>query len=140
MEQENQPLPKFTLDDLLHKLDEINLAYVEEQKDTAILYKDSVKAQMHELYGIITRHKTKLESIDPAMDMAAHEKIIADAIGTEKIQFYVAGVQLIEDGILQGTSLYSTMIKAKGIRDIMNRKFAELRVQHEAKILQYPVY
>lgn len=52
----------------------------------------------------------------------------------------VHGVQVWEKGICVGTALYSTMSAARHVKDILNRKYAELKVEHEAKIILYPVY
>lgn len=58
----------------------------------------------------------------------------------DKIAFHVAGLQLIENNVIKGTALYQKMHSARVRRDILNKKFADLNVKHEAKIIQYPVY
>jgi hypothetical protein len=58
----------------------------------------------------------------------------------EKPQFYVHGVQLWQNGKLAGTSCYSTMSKARSIKNTLNQEFARLKVNHEAKIMMYPVF
>ncbi len=70
--------------------------------------------------------------------------VIVDKDGNTVIsttpQYTVFGVQIWEHGHNVGTALYSTMPKARSVADILNRKYAELQVDHEAKIMPYPVY
>src|SRR5260221_341011 len=49
-------------------------------------------------------------------------------------------IQIWEKGILVGVALYKDTSAARAVRDILNRKYAELKVEHEAKIMKYPVY
>lgn len=144
----------FTLDDLEAKLSTIytrtinfaqyhkafltdNMAADEQVINEGLKETNSI---LQELLAIVTKHKNDFESINPLIPTTETEQVIVKAVGEEKIQFYVAGVQLIEDGIMKGTSLYSKMPKAKAIRDILNKRFAELGVKHEARIQQYPVF
>lgn len=127
-ELENQPKPKFTLLDLEQQL---SLAYNNVTNIT------ETRGILHHLISVVTKCKADLGSIDLPIETA---KAITDTIQTEKPEFTVCGVQLIENGVLQGTSLYTTIVKARKIRDILNARFAELRVPHEAKIRNYPVY
>lgn len=53
---------------------------------------------------------------------------------------FLHGVQIWEKGRLEGVALYRNMADARRVRDILNAKYAELHVDHEAKILNYPVY
>jgi len=53
---------------------------------------------------------------------------------------FVYGVQIWEVGHCSGVALYSKMSDARAVRDILNKKYAELKVDHEAKITPYPVY
>lgn len=53
---------------------------------------------------------------------------------------WLDGVQIWEKGILVGVALYKNTSTARAVRDILNRKYAELQVDHEAKIMKYPVY
>lgn len=148
LKEVDQPKPKFTLLDLEAKLGQIyndisNLTdfcsdFAKNTSDAGP-FKEAVniKAAIHELFAIVVKIKTNLGSIDLPIETA---KAITDTIQTEKPEFTVCGVQLIENGVLQGTSLYSTIVKARKIRDVLNARFAELQVKHEAKILNYPVY
>lgn len=94
-------------------------------------------SMMQGIIAIVARKLNDLESIEPEM---ATDKVITDTLQTEKPEFHVCGVQLIENQKLVGTSLYSTAVKAKKIRDTLNAKFAQLRVNHSAKIVNYPVF
>lgn len=53
---------------------------------------------------------------------------------------WLDGVQIWEKGILAGVALYKDTSAARAVRDILNRKYAELKVDHEAKVMKYPVY
>lgn len=53
---------------------------------------------------------------------------------------YVFGVQIWEKGHCSGVALYRKMIDARQVRDVLNAKYAELKVDHVAKIENYPVY
>src|SRR5260221_7735338 len=133
-EQVNQPTPVFTLLDL-----EAKLAVAFDFIPSDITKQHIVLAReiLHELLGIVAKLKNDLGSIEMPIETA---KAITDTIQTEKPEFSVCGVQLIENGILVGTSLYSTVIKARKIRDVLNQRFVELRVDHVAKIVNYPVF
>lgn len=146
-----QPKPKFTLQDLDKKLTEVynnNFKFTQfhrdfisdtqteqEQQINSNLVKSNTLFQ--ELLSIVSKHINDLESIDIATDST---QAITTALETEKVCFFVTGVQLSENGKNVGTSLYSTVFKARKIKDILNAKFAELRVNHEAKLINYPVY
>ena len=133
-----QPTPVFTLLDLEAKLDNIydlmkHIRFSEEWVDAGM----RIRSNIHELLAITTKLKNDLGVIEMPIETA---KAITDTIQTEKPEFSVCGVQLIENGILVGTSLYSTVIKARKIRDVLNQRFVELRVDHVAKIVNYPVF
>lgn len=133
MEKIDQPKPVFTLLDL-----DIALAYIYDNckvVDQVSLH--NIRAKTHELIAIVDKIKSDLGSIEMPIETA---KAITDTIQTEKPEFSVCGVQLIENGTLVGTSLYSTVIKARKIKDVLNKRFAELRVDHVAKIVNYPVF
>jgi len=134
-----QPKPKFTLLDLEQRLTIAYDCIMKKQKNlTDPNFDNSIAlGAVQELLSVIVKYKADLGSIDLPIETA---KAITDTIQTEKPEFTVCGVQLIENGQLQGTSLYSTIVKARKIRDVLNARFAELQVKHEAKILQYPVY
>lgn len=53
---------------------------------------------------------------------------------------WLDGVQIWEKGICVGTALYKSTAAARAVRDILNKKYAELKVDNEAKIVKYPVY
>ncbi len=53
---------------------------------------------------------------------------------------YVYGVQIWEKGRCEATALYRDIVAARAVRDILNKKYAELKVDHEAKIINFPVY
>lgn len=127
---ENQPKPEFTLKDLYDKLADL---------DTVI--NPEARLIVRELMTAVRKKQEDYEPINPSQEPTKEQKIIAQALGQDsKPMFHVAGVQLIENGRMQGTALYSTMPKAKKISSILNAKFAELRVDHEAKIQMYPVF
>lgn len=150
-EKKDQPKPKMFLQDLAQYLEVVDVAIGQAQK----LYTEQLPQQpitpiVKELYiartqirNIMFEVRQALEnqqSIDPVIEPTQDQQVIAKAFNQERPQFYVSGVQLIENKRLVGTSLYSTMPKAKHIAGILNRKFAELKVEHEAKIIQYPVF
>lgn len=142
----DQPAPKFTLVDLEHRLTDCysNLLKVLQGQDSPSGVYISSEARikdacghLQELLAIVGRCKTDLESIDmPSQD----NLIVQQTLNIDKPQFSVSGVQLIEQGRLTGTSLYTTVVKARIIRDILNKEFAKLKVNHEAKIVNYPVF
>lgn len=53
---------------------------------------------------------------------------------------FVFGVQIWEKGHCSGVALYRRMIDARMVRDTLNAKYSELKVDHAAKIENYPVY
>lgn len=53
---------------------------------------------------------------------------------------YVFGVQIWENGRCVGVALYRNVSAARQVKEILNAKYAELKVDHEAKIENYPVY
>jgi hypothetical protein len=143
MEQVDQPKPVFTLDDLAQKLD-----YVYTRTMSATHYflsQDSQEAKflaeangiIQELIAIVDKHKRDLTPID--VPYATSEPVTTE-LNQQKPDHYICGVQLIENKALVGTSLYTTVIKARQIRDVLNKRFAELKVNHEAKIVNYPVF
>jgi len=52
----------------------------------------------------------------------------------------IFGVQLIENSKTTDVCLYSEQYKANTIARALNEKFAQLKVNHEAKVIHYPVY
>ncbi len=54
--------------------------------------------------------------------------------------YYVFGVQIWEYGKCVGVALYRKVSDARAVKDILNAKYAELKVNHEAKIANYPIY
>jgi hypothetical protein len=138
----DQPKPAFSLDDLEAKLAAIytrvmNAAQYGWNEPTV---KEGIKeanGMLQELLAITIKHKQDLTPIDVFYPSAP---AILEEFRQETPDHYVCGVQLIEQGKLVGTSLYTTIVKARTIRDILNKRFAELRVNHEAKIINYPVY
>lgn len=140
-----QPKPKFTLVDLETALERIyknNLQATKFGKDLKIdahfiPFLVEANSDLQELIAAINKVKNNLDVIELPSD---NNKAITDVINTEKPEFTVCGVNLIENGKMVGTSLYTNVIKARKIRDILNSKFAELRVNHEARISNYPVY
>jgi hypothetical protein len=144
--QVDQPKPPFTLLDLSNKLSQ---AYDLNTQALKILHNTSAltvnanncvkeaNSLLQELVAIVAQASANFETIEmpkPTSD------IVNETFSQENPQFWVSGVQLIEQRKLVGTSLYSTVIKARTIKDILNKKFADLRVDHEAKIIQYPVF
>lgn len=143
MELVDQPKPPFDLTELAAKLDLIyNALLAKNQSGQLDPDTKTAREVTQELIAIIDKHQRDIMAIEPKLMSAPDSvsKTIATSIGEEKIQFHVCGVQLIEHGKIVGTSLYTTIIKARKIRDILNSKFAEMRVNHEAKILNYPVF
>lgn len=136
-EMVEQPKPKFTLVDLETIIDEIfaDTLYATRQVDQPNLNEAHNKIQ--QLRATIAKLKNDLDSIDMPSD---NNKAIQDTINTETPQFSVCGVQLWENKVIRGVSLYTTVPKARKIRDILNSHYAEQRVNHEAKIVNYPVY
>jgi len=63
-----------------------------------------------------------------------------NAIIPTQVHHHVFGVQIWEQGHCSGVALYRNMADARAVRDILNAKYAELKVDHEAKIANYPVY
>lgn len=140
----NQPKP-FSLNDLAAKISFIYQCSMTAAKCNADEV-DRIKAcvkeangALQELIALIQSKQMNLEEIAPE-NPTPNTSLITEEINQEKAQFHVVGVQLFEHGKIVGTSLYSTVVKARGVRDILNKKFAELRVQHEAKMMNYPVY
>jgi hypothetical protein len=136
-----QPKPKFTLQDLDKKLTEVyntlSSSVKQQQTDLDKAPLRWANSIVQELLSIVSKHINDLEPIDVATNTT---EAITTALETEKVAFFVTGVQLTEDGKNVGTSLYTTVFKARKIRDILNAKFAELKVNHEAKLINYPVY
>lgn len=148
VEMTEQPKPKYTLKDLdrdIMALLSINSEVIKTNRakigeligEPVNQQLIDINSKLHELVAIVTKHVNDLEPID--MPTVSNE-LIQTTINTEKPVMQVCGVQLIENGRLVGTSLYSTVVKARSIRDILNKKFAELKVNHEAKIVNYPVF
>lgn len=137
---EDQPKPKFTLVDLEKKLEELYTIGLEASKEDETTIYDSIKeinGIAQELLSIVTHCISDLEPID----LPQHSlPVLTQVINSEKPVFSVSGVQLIENRKIVGVSLYSTVIKARMIRDTLNKEFARLKVEHEAKILNYPVF
>lgn len=140
-----QPTPKFTLIDLDRILETI---YTRTIKATQFSSRDvaddlrriSLQEANSALQGLVVqvaKNIRDLESID--MPLVENKKI-SETFQVEKPAFNVCGVQLFENKKLVGTSLYSTIVKARIIRDTLNKEFARLRVNHEAKIINYPVF
>lgn len=134
-----QPKPKFTLQDLDHTIGRCYDLSLEFSKHLPVKNNNitEINRRLQELLSIVTKHISELEPIDVTRD---NTEAITTALETEKVAFFVTGVQLSENGKNVGTSLYSTVFKARKIKDILNAKFAELRVNHEAKLINYPVY
>lgn len=139
----DQPKPKFTLEDLETKLSNVYnliMRQVHRSNTNEPIQPDRLieaNATLHELVAIVNKHRADLEPIDinkPEIPL------VLETLGTQRVEFYCTGVQLIENGVLQGTSLYTTVVKARKIKDQLNAEFARLRVNHEAKIVNYPVY
>lgn len=140
VELTEQPKPKFTLIDLEQKLAQIYSMSQKIQRFPEQVSPEDMSVYVgtiQELFAVASKHVADLEAID--MPTVSNE-LIQTTINTEKPVLQVCGVQLIENGKLVGTSLYSTVVKARSIRDVLNKKFAELRVNHEAKIVNYPVF
>jgi hypothetical protein len=137
--QVEQPKPLFNLDDLDQKLTSIYQALLAKNQD-GITDPDTTTARSvtQELLAIVTKYKNDLQPIDVAGK--AYEVEVSKALDNQKVQFTVCGVQLWQDRKLAGTSLYSTVVKARKIRDICNAEYARLGVNHEAKIVNYPVF
>lgn len=139
----DQPKPKFTIEDLDKKVSSIfnTILAVKRKFPIATIdsedYLKTALSELQELLAIIAKHRNDLEPIDINKPEVA---LVLEVLKTEEVAFNVVGVQLIENGVLKGTSLYSTVVKARKIKDQLNREFARLRVNHEAKILNYPVY
>lgn len=148
----NQPTPPFTIEELAAKLEQAynnNMIVIralqgaipgmtnEQKEKTFYGALKECNSGLQELIAIVDQKKRDLDSINPTVNTS---KVMTDTLETEKPEFHVTGVQLIENKILVGTSLYSTVIKARKIKDILNQKFAELRVDHVAKLVNYPVF
>lgn len=139
-QQVDQPQPKFNLTDLEHTVGRcydlvLNFTkHLPVQNDNLV----EVNRRLQELLSIVNKHKTDLQPID--IENKVYEQMVVDKLQTEKPVFSVCGVQLWEQGKLAGTSLYSTVVKARTIRDICNKEYARLGVNHEAKIVNYPVF
>lgn len=147
----DQPKPQFTLIDLEEKLAAIytrtlNISQFIRVADSAEDMKllegmKEANGMLQELIAIVDHCKTDLESIEMPKET---NKNIEQIIRTEKPEFYVSGVQMVKTSrqgdIVEGTSLYSTIIKARIIRDTLNDKYKELKAGYHAKIIQYPVF
>jgi hypothetical protein len=129
----DQPKPKFTLLDLERQLD----AALVQVKTKPANFEVNLTVILHGLLAEVERIKTNLDVIEMPVETA---KAITDTIETEKPEMIVCGVQLFEYSKIQGTSLYTTIVKARKIRNVLNTRFAELKVDHFAKIVNYPVY
>lgn len=143
----NQPKP-FSLNDLAAKVATVYTATMTATKALGISPKSDLdclvclkeaNGTLQELIALIQSKQANLEEIAPE-NPTPNTSLISEEINQEKAQFHVVGVQLFEHGKIVGTSLYSTVVKARGVRDTLNKKFAELRVNHEAKMMNYPVY
>ena len=137
----DQPKPKFNLTDLEQKLAIIYSFAQQWQRFPEQLQPAAIAGHIgniQELFGQVTKNIIELEPIE--IIGKSYEQEVQDKLQTEKPQFHVCGVQLWQNGKLAGTSLYSTVIKARKIRDICNAEYAKLKVNHEAKIINYPVF
>lgn len=140
-QQVDQPQPKFNLSDLENRITTIynaitiGLKGIEGQPTN--MFK-AANSDLQELLAIVSKCKADLQPID--IENKVYEQMVIDKLQTEKPVFSVCGVQLWEQGKLAGTSLYSTVVKARTIRDICNKEYARLGVNHEAKIVNYPVF
>lgn len=151
IELTEQPKPKFTLIDLEQYLSKIftatmtsNKIIVESKiamsavdKDLLVICIREANSNLQELIAKVDKIKSDLDIIEMPQSITS---AVMTELDTEKVAFHVCGVQLWENGVMKGTSLYSSVFKARKIRDILNAKFAELKVKHEAKIVNYPVY
>lgn len=135
----DQPKPAFTLEDLDEKLTSLYNNALRLAKNLPVKNDDisQLCAGLQELTSIVVKHKMDMMPID-VKSLVLQE--VVDALKSEKPVFTVCGVQLWIDRRIQGVSLYSTIMKARSIRDICNKEYARLAVNHEAKILSYPVY
>jgi hypothetical protein len=75
-----------------------------------------------------------ITSDEPGVDKDGNTIIITDPIGT----IYL--VQIWEKGVMNGVAFYSTQHQAVAVKDVLNRKYAELGVDHEAKVISAPIY
>lgn len=135
----DQPSPKFTLIDLEHTIGRCYDLTLNFTKHLSVQNNNlqEVNRRLQALLATIVRCKNDLNSIEmPALG----NPIIQQTLNIDKPEFVVCGVQLIENGKLVGTSLYSSIPKARIIRDKCNKEFARLKVNHEAKIVNYPVF
>lgn len=141
----NQPLPAYTLLDLQQDIEAIyqanlhllkNLADVESNAQARALLQSAIEGA-GQIRGRLIKLIEQNDSIGMPFEVDA---AMLKAVNMEEIQFTVSGLQLLENRVVTGTCLYSTMPKAKTIRDICNAKFAELNVDKLARIQQYPVY
>jgi hypothetical protein len=130
----DQPAPKFTLLDLERQLTDCYSILLKGVTPQDIR---DCTGKIQELLTIVTSCKTNLESIELPVE---NNPIIQQTLNIDKPELSVCGVQLWENGVLKGTSLYTTIIKARIIRDTLNKEFAKLKVNHEAKIINYPVF
>jgi hypothetical protein len=136
-----QPTPKFTLNELENKLATIySLAQKIQRQPELFTPEDKANfvGGIQELLGKVTKCITDLTPIDVAGKQ--YEELVLSKLEAQKVQFTVCGVQLWENKQLRGTSLYSTVVKARTIRDTCNAEYARLKVDHEAKIVNYPVF
>ena len=138
----DQPEPKFNLDDLAQKLSFVYNMTMGALKNCPPQFEiktqlQAATGQLQELVAIVDKCKRDMEVIDVPTNT---NQEMLNALETEKIQFHVVGVQYIIGKRVEGIALYTTVPKARKIRDILNQKFAELRVDQVAKIINYPVY
>lgn len=141
----DQPKPEFTMKELADKL---GLAYSNAIRLGKYLgdvhnieqNKDYLKAITVILQELVSQINIKVENLDSIHTNLPDVPEVNLTLNQEKPDHYVVGVQLFENGKLIGTSLYTTVVKARMIKDVLNKRFAELRVNHEAKLINYPVF
>lgn len=134
-----QPSPKFTLIDLEQLLGSIYRKTINFTKQLPVENTD-LKEANGILQGLIAQVAKNIRDLEPIDITKPESPEISYTFKQDKPSFHVVGVQLIENGKLVGTSLYSTVVKARAIRDTLNKEFARLKVNHEAKIINYPVF
>ncbi|SRR6266404_2409974 len=134
-----QSTPKFTLIDLDQILGTIYTKTINFSKQLPVVNYDLAEANSS-LQGLVAQVAKNIRDLEPIDMPLVENKKISETFQVEKPAFHVCGVQLFENEKLVGTSLYSTIVKARIIRDTLNKEFARLRVNHEAKIISYPVF
>jgi hypothetical protein len=147
-----QPKPRLTLEELEAKISKVYTRTLNFAKWHPSFLSDAQSAEekeinqgiiesnslLQELISDISRHRQDNEPIDVHKET---NTVIEQILDTEKPQFYVSGVQMVLNGKVEGTSLYSTIVKARTVRDVLNKEYAKLKVNnYEAKIIQYPVF